>query len=248
MSPTLITFLFEAANFVVLTAALGWLFFQPVRKAIADYRTKFEADNQKAAKTLAEAQAVRNLIQAEHEKLQAELNTRRASEMVNVKTQADKLLAEARDAADRVREQSRLDTVRILDSQRDILAATAATAAAESVGQLLTQIGGPELQSALISSACERLAELAPSRAPVKVESARRLTEDQMTEIKIALGGSCDPADFRVVCELGTGIRVSTSVGLVDASTRGLQEVCAPLAVERDETSGEPGCSRGGRR
>ena len=38
MSPTLTTFLFEAANFLVLAAVLGWLFFKPVRQALADHR------------------------------------------------------------------------------------------------------------------------------------------------------------------------------------------------------------------
>lgn len=248
MSPTLTTFLFEAANFLVLAAALGWLFFRPVRQAIVDYRTQFESDNQRAAETLAEAETIRRSIQAEHEKLKAKLDAMQARELANAKAQADNLLAEARLTADREREQSRLDASRISDSQRDVLAATAATAAAESVGQLLTQIGGPELQSALVRSACGRLAELAEgtpepdsrngpscashyrglppigqSLAPVKVESAQPLTEDQMTEIKHALGNSYDTADFRVVCELGNGIRVSTSMGLVDASTMGLR-------------------------
>ncbi|NJN47909.1 MAG: hypothetical protein HC808_17125, partial [Candidatus Competibacteraceae bacterium] len=47
------TFLFEAANFLVLAGVLGWLFFKPVRQALIDRQVKFEADAVQAAEKLA---------------------------------------------------------------------------------------------------------------------------------------------------------------------------------------------------
>ena len=63
VSPTLTTFLFEAANFLVLAAVLGWLFFKPVRQALVDHREKFESDNRKATQKLAEAEKTRQEIE-----------------------------------------------------------------------------------------------------------------------------------------------------------------------------------------
>ncbi len=233
MSATLTTFLFEAANFLVLTAALGWLFFQPVRKSIADFRTKFESDNQQAAQKLAEAESLRQAIQAEKEALLAELSARRTNELAGIKAQADKLLAEARVAADRERERSLVEAARLSDTQRDTLATVAATVAAESVEHLLEQIGGPDLQSALIHSACLQIVQWASSSlAPVKIESSQPLSALQMTEVKKALGSAGETADFRIVDNVGVGVRISTSKGLVDASARGLRNFASQSLVK----------------
>ena len=40
MNETLATFLFEVANFLVLAVVLAWLFFNPVRKVLADRQAK----------------------------------------------------------------------------------------------------------------------------------------------------------------------------------------------------------------
>jgi F0F1-type ATP synthase membrane subunit b/b' len=223
VSPTVTTFLFEAANFLVLAAVLGWLFFKPVRQAIADHRTKFEADNQHAAQNLAESETMRKEIQDAHANLQTELNERRAIELATIKVQADQVLAEAHAAADREREQSHLQAARMSDSQRDTLAEVAAAAAASAVGELLQQINGPELQSALIQSACRQLEQLSQdSIAPVKIESASPLSAEQIAAIKSQLGAAGNSADFRTAEEIGVGVRISTANGLIDASASGL--------------------------
>ena len=104
MNPTLTTFLFEMANFLVLAAALGWLFFKPVRQALMDYRTKLEADNELAAQKLAEADKVHQQMSDARSQLQAELAERRASELAELRQQAERIVADARSTAERERE------------------------------------------------------------------------------------------------------------------------------------------------
>ena len=192
MSPTVVTFLFEAANFLVLAAVLGWLFFKPVRKAIADHRDKFEADNQQAAKLLAEAEVLRNEIREARQNLYSELNATRTRELATVKEQSDQMLSDARSIANREQEQSRLQASRMSDTQRDTLASAAAAAAADSVGKLLTQIESPDLQSSLIRFACQQLEKLSPeSIAPVKVETSQTLSPDQRTAIQHCARSIC---------------------------------------------------------
>ncbi len=233
MSPTVTTFLFEAANFLVFATVLGWLFFKPVRQAITNYREKFEADNQLAAQNLAEAEKVRKEIDDTHAHLQAEMNELRASELEVIRRQADQILMEARAAADREREQSHLQASRMSDVQQDRLGEVSAMVTAEMVKRLLEQIGGPDLQSSLIQSACQRLASFSQdSIAPVKIESSLPLSEEQVTEIKDALGSAATSADFRMVDGLGVGVRISTAKGLIDASASGLSQFARQSLVK----------------
>lgn len=225
MSPTLTTFLFEAANFLVLAAMLGWLFFQPVRQALAERRAKFEADSVQAEQKLAEAEKMQQAIDATRANLQAELNALRTRELEAARRQADQILADARTAAEREREMSRRQAARMSDTQRETLAEVAAAAAAKTVGRLLEQIGGPDLQAALIESACQQLGSLPQDAiAPVKIESAQPLSSQQRTALENALGPAADGADFRTVDGLEVGVRISTGKGLIDASVSGLAQ------------------------
>lgn len=223
MSPTVTTFLFEAANFLVLAAALGWLFFKPVRQAILDYREKFAADNQQAAAKLAEAEAMRQQIQDKHAQLQSELNERRNEELAAIQRRANEILTAARAEAAQQREQSLLLASRISDSQRDTLAEVAAASAADAVGKLLQQIEGPDLQAGLVQAACRQLESLQHQvLAPVKVESSESLSAQQTAALRAALGAAGETADFRIAEGIGAGVRVSTARGLIDTSTSGL--------------------------
>ncbi|MCA9142649.1 MAG: F0F1 ATP synthase subunit delta [Planctomycetaceae bacterium] len=233
MSPTLTTFLFEAVNFIVLTAVLGWLFFKPVRQALSERRAKFEAETQQAAQKLAEAERMQRDIDATRANLQAELNELRSRELESVRRQAEQILTEARIAAERQREISRRQAAQMSETQRDTLAEVAATAAAETVGRLFEQIGGPELQSALIESACQQLRSL-PQRtiAPVKIESALPLSPEQLAALNDALGPAASGADFRTVDGLGAGVRIATGQGLIDASVSGLTQFARQSLVQ----------------
>jgi F-type H+-transporting ATPase subunit b len=223
VSPTLITFLFEVANFLVLAAVLGWLFFKPVRQALADRRATLEADTKQAAQKLAEAEQMRQQIDATRASLQAELNELRKRELEVARQQADQILSDARTAAQLQREESHRQAAQMTATQRDKLAEASASAAAETVGRLLEQIGGPDLQSALIESACRQLDSFSRGAiAPVTVESNQPLSPQQLAAIQRALGPAAESTNFKTVDGLGAGIRISTSKGLIDASASGL--------------------------
>ncbi|MEZ6133370.1 MAG: ATP synthase F0 subunit B [Pirellulaceae bacterium] len=233
MSPTLTTFLFEAANFLVLAAALSWLLFKPVRQALADRREKFEADNRQATQILAEAQKTQQEINETRTRLQAELGEMRTRELETARQQAEQILNEARSVAVREREMSHRLTVQVSDTQRDMLAEVSAAAAADMVGRLLIEIGGPALQSALVASACKQLRSLPQSGiSPVKVESSQPLSPEQLASLKDALGAAAATVDFRMVDGLGDGVRVLTGKGLIDASVGGIVQFASQSLVK----------------
>jgi len=223
VSPTLTTFLFEAANFLVLAAILGWLFFKPVRQALLDRRAKLEDEAAQAAQKLAKAEKIEQDIDARSAALQSELNELREQAHEAASKQAEAILTEARAAADREREASMRLAARMSETQRDTLAEVAAAATAETVGRLLGQINGPDLQSALIASACQQLESLPHGTiTPVKIESAQPLSSQQRAELEKALGPAAGHVEFRAADGLGAGVRISTGQGLVDASVSGL--------------------------
>jgi F0F1-type ATP synthase membrane subunit b/b' len=78
VSPTLTTFLFEAANFLVLVALLSWLFFKPVRQALADHRARLEGLSQEATQQLAAVEQTRAEVAAQRQTLRDELTQLRA--------------------------------------------------------------------------------------------------------------------------------------------------------------------------
>jgi len=223
VSPTLTTFLYEAANFLVLAAVLGWLFFRPVRQAINDRREKLEAEAKQAAQDRAEAENARREIDAARDHLQEELGQLRARELETARRGADQIRADARLAAEQELELVRRQAAQMSQSQADDLAQAAAVAAAQTVGKLLEQIAGRDLQAALVESACEQLRALPPAGvAPVKVESQRPLSAGERAALEEALGSAATNADFRSVDGLVGGVRISTAKGLIDATVSGL--------------------------
>lgn len=225
MSPQVTTFLLEAANFLVLAAALSWLFFRPIRKAIADRRSKLAEQELSAEQKLADAQQAEEQAQASHKQFQAELEQLRAKELAAAKEHAEHIVAEARAAANAQLETARRRAAQLSDTQRDQLSAAAAAAAGELVRRLLVDIDGPDLQSALLQAACGQLAELpAGPMLPVKVESAQPLSPPDRKMLEAALGESGDAAEFLTAPELMEGVRITTRQGLVDASVHGLAQ------------------------
>jgi F-type H+-transporting ATPase subunit b len=233
VSPTWTTFLFEVANFLVLAGALSWLYFKPVRQILVDRRAAMEADHREAALKLAEAETIQKEVSQTRANLQLELNKMRTRELDAARRQADQIVADARSEAQRERERTHREASKISAAQRDTLAEVSAAAAAETVGRLLTQIGGPELRSALIQSACRQL-ELLPHEglSPVKVESTQPLSPDHLSMLKQSLGPVADSADFRTVSGLGDGVRISTGRGLIDASVNGLATFASQSLVK----------------
>lgn len=241
MSPTLTTFLFEAANFLVLAGALGWLFFKPIRQAVDDRRSRLEAEAQAAAQKLEEAQRAKEEIEATRAKLQEELSELRSHEKEAARRQAEQVLADARQAAQQMLDQARLEAVKLSATQRDRLARAAAIAAAEVVSRLLTEIDSGNLQSALVDAACRQLRELpAESVAPVKIESAAPLSSAQQAALREALGPAASDAEFKTAENLLGGVRISTGGGLIDASIDGLQSFARRALAKEMELRTQP--------
>ncbi|MCA9165326.1 MAG: hypothetical protein KDA62_20185 [Planctomycetales bacterium] len=212
---------------------LSWLFFQPVRQALVDRRAKFEALEDQASKKLADAEKVQHDIEATRASLQVELNDLRTRELDSARRKAEQILDEARAVSERERAMSRREATRLSDTQRDTLAEVAATAAAETVGQLFRQIGGPDLHSALVDSACRQVRALSPGTlAPVKIESSAPLSDEQITALNDALGQAATNAAYRTTDGLGAGVRIATSQGLIDASVSGLTQFARRSLVQ----------------
>ncbi len=220
---TLTTFLFEAANFVALAGALAWLFFKPVRRALESQRAKMKQQEEEAAKKLAEAETLRDQISNQREMLGAELEQMRAKTRDLAKEQAAAVVTEARTQMERERETLRHEAVSIQRAQTSKLARAVAAATQATVRRLLQQMAGPELEQMLVTAACRELARFANnSSSAVTVETASALDETSKAEIEAALGRAKKRANFRVVPELVTGLRITTEEGLIDASVSGL--------------------------
>ena len=160
------------------------------------------------------------------------MNELRTRELEAARQQADQILTDARSVAARERELSHRQAAQMSDTQRDTLAEVSAAAAREHRRSVAHQIGGPELQSALIESACQQLRSLPQDGiSPVKVESTQPLSPDQIASLKNALGPAADAADFRTVDDLGDGVRVSTGKGLIDATVGGLVQFASQSLV-----------------
>lgn len=225
MSPELANFLFEAANFLVLAAALSWLLFKPVRTALGAERDRRAAEEAEAAKVRDEANALMKQAEATRQSLEDELETRKAqmleaarAEVARIKEAArQQQLAEAR-ALTQKHEAGRR-------AQIDELADALGEIAAASVRGLLEAVAGPDLDLALVRAVCRELSALPtkPNGSPV-VESARPLDPAARELLEGVLGSGFDA---RTVPELGAGIRVTTAAGQVDGSATRLAREAA---------------------
>jgi F-type H+-transporting ATPase subunit b len=234
MSATLVTFLFETSNFVVLALALTWLVFKPVRAMLASQRAKQDAQAAEAEHKLAEAERTRAEIAAAHQRLQEELAQVRSRELESARRDAEQITLEARAAVQRERDVLRREAAQLSEDEAGKLAQAAAAAAAATVAELLEQVGGPNLQSALIRMACEQLRSLrSQTLAPVKIESAAPLAPADRTAIQATLGESARQATFLVDESIGAGIRISTGGGLIDGTAGGLAEFARQALIKQ---------------
>jgi len=241
VTPWSATFLFEVVNFMVLAAALGWLFFKPVRavlEADRDRRAKEEhetAERRAEAETLTkEARAALEGARREAEKSRVEIVTAAEREANRIREEAREAMEEQRRTFEREREASR-------QADAGALAGTVGRIAAASVRALLEALDGPALDLALVRGACEELHALPRGAGDgATVESARPLDSEARRLLRDALG-----ADFaeRTVTELGAGVRVTTVVGQVDGSAlalgrRAAHEVAALMAKGPEGSDG----------
>ena len=246
MNDSLWTFLFEIANFVALAAVLAWLFFKPVRKAIADQQAKMQKLESDAAKKLADAERSKQEIESQRQALDGELEKMRVSAREAAQHEAEEILESARARAEQEQAAIKRDALHIEQAQVAKLATAVATTARQTMDRFLQQMDGPEMEKTLLKAACRELQKLPSNQlGPVTVESARALDDEARRQINESLGSAATSADFHVSPELDGGLRISTAHGLIDASTKGLadfaeQSLAAEMhSILREESASE---------
>jgi F-type H+-transporting ATPase subunit b len=222
MSPALTTFLFEAANFLILAGLLGWLLFQPVRTVIAGRRQQLAEELEQARRQQSEAESLRAAMMRERQALNAELEQERARARAEAEREAAALLAAAREQSRQQQGAARQATLSLQRAEEQRLGRAAAAAAREVVLQLLAQIGAADLNQSLVQAARRELSRLDNGALePVTVESAQPLGAEERAALAAVFGPDVTP-NYRVVPDLVAGVRVITRRGMVDASAAGL--------------------------
>lgn len=250
MDPTLTTFLFEVINFLLLAGVLGWLLFKPVRAAMERERATREKELQDAAEKLAAANKLEQEIKSRYAALEQDLERMRNAAREAAEQEAQELRQAARAAAQQERETLRQRLAQLEGQQAQQLARAVAHTAGAAIQRLLAQLDGPNLQRGLVQSACRQLQQLPGPWGAVTVESAAPLDDDLPAQIKTALGPGVERLDYRVLPELGSGVRIRTASGVIDASEAELarfavRELARNLSVVA--SNGRPnGASDGG--
>ena len=242
MSPTLTTFLFEAANFLVLVGLLAWLFFRPVKEALDRRQAEQQRLADEAAENLEQTERMRMEIEQRYLKLEQELDQRREQASLAAEKEAAEIIKQARGFARRESESAKRRIANLEQSQMEKLARVIAETAGASVDRLLREVEQPDLNHALTAVACREIRAFGgDSLAPVRVESARPLDGKDRDALLTALGHAGEMAEFHVLENLGMGLRVSTNRGLVDLSSVGLAKFAehqlAAVLVANDITS-----------
>jgi F-type H+-transporting ATPase subunit b len=239
VSPTWVTFLFEAANFLLLAAVLGWLFFRPVRDALERRRRELESEQAAAAQARAEAERAAQdarKLRVEQEGLLEELRARVQRE---AEAERERLVGAARVQMQRERETLKGELVAQRRAQARSLSRDAAFAARDIVLQLLGAMEGPDLERSLLHAArteVEKLRSSSGSLAPVVVESARALDDESIADLAEAAGVAVSDVTHRSVPDLVAGLRVITTRGLVDVSAAGLAAQAERVLVSQLES------------
>lgn len=235
MSASWVTFLFEAANFVVLAAVLGWVFFRPVRDALERRRSELESEQRAAAQARAEAERAAQDARAKRAELEGSLEQLRQRVQSEAETERERLVEAARAQMQRERETLKGELLSQRRAQARALARDAAFAAREVVVRLLEEIEGPDLEHALLSGACGEIETLRASGplAPLVVESARALEDGAIAGLARAAGVAPADVAHRLDADLVAGLRVLTARGLVDASAAGLAAQAESVLVSQ---------------
>lgn len=235
MSPSWATFLFETANFLLLAALLGWLFFRPVRGMLERQRAELEAERREAEEGREAARRELDAAQRRRAELETSLAELRERGRREAEREAARLLDEAREQARRERDALESELLALRRSEARARSLDSVGAAREIVVRLLGRIGGPDVDRALLRVARDELALLAAGGAldPVIVESAEPLGSEAISALADAAGVAGDRVGRRIVPELVAGVRILTGRGLVDASAAGLAAQAERAIVAR---------------
>jgi F0F1-type ATP synthase membrane subunit b/b' len=234
VSPTWTTFLFETANFLILTAVLGWLLFRPIRRALENRRLALAKEAENIAAKRAEVERLQEETRLRYAALDTELDQLQHDGRVAAEQEAERLRSEARATLEREREAMHYRLAHLEDAQLEHLAAAVATAAGTVVTRLLRQLDAPDVERGLFRAACRELQALdGNDLGEVLVESSHLLDQETQAELATALGNTSHTLAFRVSPSLGAGIRISTSHGLIDASAAGLAAFARSALIEQ---------------
>ena len=243
MSPTLATFLFELINVLLLVGLLGWLFFRPVRAALQAKQDAEQQRRDELAARVAEAERQRSDLDERLRAFETDMAQLRQAHLAAATQEAAAIRAQAHEATERERASVTRMLAQLERSQLERLSAAVAIATRGSVGRLLTTLSVPDLDASLVHAACRQLAALegGPYGA-VLVESAHALDDAARAAVTAAFNGRVPSAEFRVVSDLGAGLRVVTSKGVIDASALGIAReaermLTNALAVEPSEAT-----------
>jgi F0F1-type ATP synthase membrane subunit b/b' len=244
VSPSLANFLFEAANFLLLAAGLGWVLFKPVRRALESERARRASEVEEGRRLRAEAEALARQATTARETAEREVAALRRDTAVAARAEAARLLDAARTAEAAERQAFEQELAAARQAQAGALAELVGRIAAESVQALLADLDGPSLDRALVRAACAELAAAAPAAAGTAlVESARPLDGDSRKLLADVLG---DGFTERTVGELGAGVRVTTAAGQVDATALSLARQAARAMSAVAAAGAEPAATGAG--
>ena len=222
MSPTLTTFLIELVNFLLLAALVGWLLFKPVRSALQARLAAEQRQADEFSTRAAELERLRGDLERRHRGFQDEITELRKQHVAAANEEAAAILATAREAAARQRESAQRVLAHLERAEVERMSGAIAAVTRESVARLLGTLD-VELETGLTRGACRQIEALGDRPlGAVLVESARALDATQETAIREALDGHAASTEFRTVPHLRAGVRVTTAVGLVDASAAGI--------------------------
>jgi len=227
-----------------LAAALGWLFFRPVRSAIERRRSALEGEQRAAAEARAAAEQEVRAAQAKRAALETSLAEMRERILREAETERERLVEAARVQMQHERETLEAELTSQRRAQARSVASDAAFAAREIVVRLLAAMQGPDLEHTLRRAACRELETLRSEGplAPVVVESMQTLEADALADLACATGVRPDDLSQRVESELVAGVRVLTARGLVDASAAGLAaQAERELVLRLERESGRDG-------
>lgn len=224
MSESWATFFFEAANFLLLAAVLGWLFFRPVRTALERRRSELADARSSAAEAKRQAEAELREALEHRAELERSIDALREQMLRDAELERQKLIDSARAQIESARSRATEELADQRRSAAESLARDVARVAGEIVARLLGRIGGPELEAALLAVVLAELERLRSggALAPVIVESPRPADEAMLSELAKAGGVARSELSARTVPDLVAGLRVLTARGLVDASAAGL--------------------------
>lgn len=223
MSPTVTTFLFELANFVLLAVLLGWLLFKPVRSVLQTRQAVEKRQTEELAARAAESDRQRSDLDQRHRAFEDEIAELRRKHIAAADQEAAVIVTHAHDAVERERDAVKRGLAHLEHAQVERLSAAVAAATRESIVRLLTTLNAPDLDASLAQAACRQLEGLQGSAlGPVLIESARPLADSTHAAIATALRADAPSAEFRVVPDLGAGLRITTAQGLIDTSALGL--------------------------